>query len=120
DLARTAGAALERLRQVMKETDRPTAILACGFYLALDVMALVREMGFSIPADVSLIGFDDPRSASLLDPPMTTVRRPLKEMGSRAYECILQLVTGERLTRTVELLPTELIIRDSTAPIDCR
>jgi DNA-binding LacI/PurR family transcriptional regulator len=117
DLARTAGAALERLRQVMKEKDRPTAILACGFYLGLDVMALVREMGFSIPAEVSLIAFDDPRSASLLDPPLTTVRQPLKEMGSRAYECIIQLVTGERLTRNVELLPTKLVIRDSTAPV---
>lgn len=116
DVARTAGAALERLREVLKQPDHPTAILACGFYLALDVMALVREMGFSIPSDISLIGFDDPRSASLLDPPLTTVRQPLKEMGRRAYECITQLVTGERLARQVEMLPTELVIRESTAP----
>lgn len=117
DLARTAGAVLERLRQVLKDKDRPTAILACGFYLALDVMALVREVGLSIPADMSLIGFDDPRSASLLDPPLTTVRQPLKEMGRRAYECITQLVTGERIARQVAMLPTELVIRQSTAPV---
>lgn len=116
DMARTAGAVIERLRKVMKDDDRPTAILACGFYLALDVMALVREMGFSIPADISLIGFDDPRSAGLLDPPLTTVRQPLKEMGRKAYECITQLVAGDRLARQVEMLPTELMIRESTAP----
>ncbi len=118
DLARTAGSVLDRLRQVLKDKDRPTAILACGFYLALDVMSLVREMGFSIPSDISLIGFDDPRSASLLDPPLTTVRQPLKEMGRRAYECIIQLVTGERLARQVEMLPTEFLIRQSTAPVN--
>lgn len=117
DVARTAGAVLDRLHQVMKHGDRPTAILVCGFYLALDVMALVREMGLSIPSDISLIGFDDPRSASLLDPPMTTVQQPLKEMGRRAYQCVTQLVNGERLNRSVELLPTKLIVRQSTAPV---
>jgi DNA-binding LacI/PurR family transcriptional regulator len=117
DLARSAGAVLERLQQAMKEPQPPTAVIACGYYLALDVMALFRDIGLGIPSDVSLVGFDDPKSASLLDPPLTTVRQPLKEMGRRAYECIAQLISGERMNRLVEMLPTQLIVRQSTAAI---
>ena len=118
DAARSAGAVLQQLREVLKDHRRPTAVVACGFYLALDVMALVREMGLGIPADVSLVGFDDPRSASLLDPPLTTVRQPLKEMGRRAYERIARIVSGERTNRLVEMLPTELVVRQSTARLN--
>ncbi|MBI4579723.1 MAG: GntR family transcriptional regulator [Planctomycetes bacterium] len=118
DAARSAGAVLQRLRQILKEPNRPTAVVACGFYLALDVMALLREMGLGIPSDVSLVGFDDPKSASLLDPPLTTVRQPLKEMGKRAYTCTTRLINGEKMSRLVEMLPTELIVRQSTAAVN--
>ncbi len=117
DVAKSAGAVLRRLADVLRQPQRPTAVVSCGYYLALDVMALVRELNLSIPGDVSLIAFDDPKSSSLLDPPLTTVRQPLKEMGKLAYERVVQLVRGEKPTRLVELLPTTLIVRQSTAPV---
>jgi DNA-binding LacI/PurR family transcriptional regulator/DNA-binding transcriptional regulator YhcF (GntR family) len=116
--ARSAGTALAQLGRVLRSAERPTAILACGYYLALDVMMLLRRMWLRIPDDVSLVGFDDPKSACLLNPALTTVAQPLEDMGALAYERIVQLIKGKRWEPRVELLPTSLIIRDSTGPID--
>lgn len=117
ELAKSAEAVFDRLSQMMQTSERPTAIVSCGYYLALDIMGLLRDLNLGIPQDVSLVAFDDPKSASLLNPSLTTVRQPLKEMGKFAYERIVQLMSGERPGHRVELLPTSLIVRDSTAPI---
>lgn len=111
------GSMMAQLAQLMRRTDRPTAILACGYYLALDVMILLRRMSLRVGQDVSLIGFDDPKSASLLDPPLTAVQQPLDEMGARAYQRILQMINGEPSPLRIELLPTSLVIRESTGPV---
>ena len=104
-----------RIQARMADADRPTAIFAGGFYLALAVIQIVRGGGWSIPRDVSIVGFDDPASAPLLDPPLTTVRQPLQEMASRAFRSIRQAVTGKIRTMRSCRLPTELVIRASTA-----
>ena len=74
-------------------------------------------MSLRIGHDVSLIGFDDPKSASLLDPPLTAVQQPLDEMGARAYQRILQMINGEPAASRLELLPASLIVRESTGPV---
>jgi DNA-binding LacI/PurR family transcriptional regulator len=117
DASKTAGPLMAQLMKLMRSPERPTAILACGYYLALDVMILLRRMSMRIGRDVSLIGFDDPKSASLLDPPLTAVQQPLDEMGARAYRRILQMINGESPSPRIELLPTSLIVRDSTGPV---
>lgn len=96
--------------------DRPTAIVAGGFYLALAAIQVVRAAGLSIPQDVSVVGFDDPASAPLLDPPLTTIRQPLTEMSSRAYTLIRDALTSGDHRMPSSQLPTELVIRGSTAP----
>jgi LacI family transcriptional regulator len=100
----------------MRGRHRPTAVIACGYYLALEVMTLLQQMDLCIPKDVSLVGFDDPKSASLLNPPLTTVRQPLEEMGARAYQHVIRLVDGQEPTPRIALLPTTLIVRESTGP----
>ncbi|GMV97866.1 MAG: GntR family transcriptional regulator [Phycisphaerae bacterium] len=116
EMAATVGPVLDRLGEAMRSRRRPTAVIACGYYLALEVMTLLQQMDLRIPKDVSLVGFDDPKSASLLNPPLTTVRQPLEEMGERAYRHIVALVNGEVVTPRVELLPTTLTVRGSTGP----
>lgn len=114
---KSAGPTLAALAKVMRGEDRPTAIFSGGYYLALDVMVLLRRMNLEIPRDVSLVGFDDPRSASLLSPALTTIQQPLEDMGVRAYERIVQLIKGENPSPRVELLPTTLVERDSAGPV---
>ncbi len=116
--ARTAGSVMGRLVEVMRQplADRPTAVLACGYYLALDVMSAMRELGIHIPRDLSLIGFDDTRSAALLHPPLSTVRQPLEEMGRRAYTRLMDLLAGRRPLPRIDMVPTSLVLRESAGP----
>jgi DNA-binding LacI/PurR family transcriptional regulator len=105
-----------RMESRLSEPDRPTAIVAGGFYLAMAAMQVIRRAGLSMPADVSVVGFDDPASAPLLDPPLTTVRQPLQQMAAEAYRMVREaIVTGSHEPRLVQL-SAEMVIRDSTAP----
>jgi len=116
--ARTAGSVMGRLVEVMRQPAavRPTAVLACGYYLALDVMSAMREVGVQIPRDLSLIGFDDTKSAALLHPPLSTVRQPLEEMGRRALIRLADLLAGRRPLPRIDMVPTSLVLRESAGP----
>jgi DNA-binding LacI/PurR family transcriptional regulator len=105
-----------RMERRLSDPDRPTAIVAGGFYLAMAAMQVVRRAGLSMPEEVSVVGFDDPASAPLLDPPLTTVRQPLQEMAAEAYRMVRDaIVTGSRPPRVVRL-SAEMVVRGSTAP----
>ena len=97
-----------------------TAVFAGGYYLALEVMNAVRSANLSVPSDVAVAGFDDPLSAQLMYPPLTTVRPPLYQMGKRAGEWLLDLVRGNvplphGTQELREILPAEIMVRGSTA-----
>lgn len=104
----------DRLRQRLRAPDRPTAFFCGGYYLALDVMRIAREEGLQIPGDLSVVGFDDPVSAALLSPPLTTVRQPLDEMGRLATLMLLQWLRNTEPPRQSVVLPTQLMVRSST------
>lgn len=99
---------------------RPTAILACSDYIAIGVMQAVRSRGLVIPDDLSLVGFDDMAFAELVDPPLTTVRQPLAEMGRLAVQYLLALIDGGAVPPAETRLPVDLIIRDSVAPASAK
>ncbi len=68
-----------------------------------------------MPEDVSVVGFDDIRSAAFYNPSLTTIRQPLNQMGIVAARILLQRIRGqETVPDTVHILP-ELVIRESTA-----
>ncbi len=102
------------LHRRFREPARPTAIIAGGFYLALAAIQIIRQAGLSIPRDVSIIGFDDPPSAPLLDPPLTAVRQPLTAMAAEAYRRIRDAILGQTPGEPLVHLATELVIRGST------
>lgn len=114
DLDRAAGhaAAVDLLRR----PDRPTAIFTCNDLQALGVYQAARAQGLHIPADLSVVGFDDLPVAALIDPPLTTVHQPLTEMAAAATELALALGRGEQTSQLGLELATTLIVRDSTAP----
>ena len=96
---------------------RPTAIFSAGYYFALDVYLAAATVGLRIPEDLSVIGVDDPPSASHLAPPMTTLRQPLVQLGHAAVTTLHELIrhgSGEVINRT---LWAELVIRRSTASV---
>lgn len=105
-----------QIERRLAERDRPTAVVAGGFYLAMATMQIIRQAGLSIPGDVSIVGFDDPTSAPLLDPPLTTIRQPLDEMAVRAYEMICQAIEQHSSVTSACSLEPELVVRASTGP----
>jgi LacI family transcriptional regulator len=91
-----------------------------GAFVASDVVAFgaiaaIREAGLNVPRDVSVVGFDDIALAAFFDPPLTTVRLPAFDLGLAAGTALLDRVAGRSLPDRT-LLPTELIVRSSTAP----
>lgn len=88
------------------------AVFAGDDEAAIGVLAALSKAGRRVPADVSVVGFDDQRLSAYLTPPLTTVRAPTREVGYRAVQQLLELIrTGQ--AEPVTLLPTELVIRRS-------
>lgn len=96
----------------------PTAIFTCSDRQAMGVYEAARRLGFSIPQDLSVVGFDDIQTAAYMGPSLTTVRQPLREMASCAAEMLLKSRQGGNQTHNSVILPTSLIIRNSTQSID--
>lgn len=94
----------------------PTAIFASNDVMAMGVMDAVRDRGLRVPADISIVGFDDIPQASLVRPALTTINQPLEKMGRVATQMLLDLLRlPDKEAGRIEL-PTELIIRDSCQP----
>ncbi len=96
--------------------DPPTAIFAGSDLQALGVLRAARERGLHVPADLSVVGYDDLPVAAWIGPPLTTVRQPLQEMAATAARMVLDLARGEEPRNLRIDLATELVIRESTAP----
>lgn len=110
DFSKAAGVAT--VPELLDRVPGVTAIVAFNDQMAVGVLAALRERGVSVPEEISVTGFNDTPIASDLTPALSTVRVPLVEMGMRATQLAL-LPSGDR--SRVERLPTELILRASTA-----
>ena len=100
-------------RELLSGTEPPTAIFAASDYLAMGVLEALQDMGLSSPRDVSLVGFDDVPFASLLSPPLTTIRQPVRLVGERGVDLLMAMIRGESPRTDPVRLPVELILRAS-------
>jgi LacI family transcriptional regulator len=94
---------------------RPTAIFAANDSMAIGALSALRESGVRVPDDIAVAGFDDIPLARYMDPPLSSVRVPIADLGSRAVEILLTAIgdNGARAHRR-ERVSTELVIRRST------
>jgi DNA-binding LacI/PurR family transcriptional regulator len=102
-------------KRLLRQASRPDALFFASDVMAFGGMDAAREIGLSIPGDVSIIGYDDVPMAALPSYGLTTIRQPVREMAQTAME-ILGL-TGERSARsepTTRRIPGTLITRSST------
>jgi len=104
----------QAMSQLLELPNPPTAVFCYNDMSALGALRQIRARGLRIPQDVSVVGFDDLFFDVYLDPPLTTVRQPMRQMGHMAMETLLQILGGEQHTHNVKV-PGELIIRGSTA-----
>jgi DNA-binding LacI/PurR family transcriptional regulator len=94
-----------------------TALFAFNDISAIGAVRALRDAGYCIPEDISVVGFDDILAAAYLTPRLTTVRQPLRQMGELAAQHLLASISNGhgRSTREISVEP-ELVIRESTAP----
>ena len=95
-----------------------TALLVQNDRAAIGAMQALQQNGYRVPEDVSVIGFDGTDECELATPHLTSVEVPLRQMGVQAAELLLAMIRQESLECTTNVWPTELRVRDSTAPID--
>lgn len=94
--------------------DRPTAIFAASDTQAVGVLEAAQEAGMRVPQDLSVIGYDDIEIADILG--LTTMGQLLFESGQRGVELLLQSLEDPETEPVRQVLPTQLVVRDTSAP----
>jgi len=104
----------EGLRAVLAGSEAPTAVICGNDVLAIGAIAECHARGLKVPEDVSITGFDDMELAGMMKPALTTMRFPTAELGAYAANHLLMRLEGKVVDLRCKL-PTELVVRDSTA-----
>jgi len=101
--------------ELLSAPDRPSVIFACNDDMAAGAVAAIQAQGLKVPADVSVVGFDDSSIASGIWPTLTTVRQPISQMASRAVELLAERVGSDDPSSEVvnATLGIELVHRQS-------
>ena len=99
------------------EKQKPTAVFCCNDGAAYRTVEVCRELGLRVPEDLSVIGFDDIAKSDTFDPPLTTIRQPIADIGANAVEMLCALIDNRARQVEHRLMPVELIQRRSTTPI---
>lgn len=94
----------------------PTAIFCFNDEMAIGVLHTAKQHGLRVPDDLSVVGFDDIRFAQFSDPPLTTVRQPMRELGEATVRLLLDILRGNVKDAVSVTLPHALIVRASTGP----
>jgi LacI family transcriptional regulator len=92
---------------------RPDAVFVASDTMAVGALRALRDAGLRVPEDVALMSFDGLPASENSNPPLTTIRQPVVETGARAVQVLNDLVSGATSTPVVEILPVELVVRDS-------
>jgi LacI family transcriptional regulator len=103
------------MQALLKLTPRPTAVVCASDVLAMGAVFECHAQAIGVPSELSITGFDDMEAASILVPPLTTVRVPTRELGYAAAHQLLARINGESGALVTELA-VDLIVRGTTAP----
>ena len=105
------------LARAWEDGQRPTAILAMSDAMAIGAINAARRLGLGVPADLSVVGFDDIELSRHVEPPLTTVHQPVRRKGEEACRLLLSAIARDESPRPDHLtLETRLIVRGSSGP----
>lgn len=106
------------IRALIDRDNLPTAIFACDYLMAEALYKVLHRFDLNIPSDISVIAFDDPPPGRLMTPPLTTVRQPIETIAARAVGRLVEALADRAHPSEIVgplVLPTELIVRESTS-----
>jgi len=92
----------------------PDAVVCCNDLVALGAYDALREQGMRVPEDMSITGHNDMPLVDMVNPPLTTIRLPHRELGWRAAEMLFDEIEGKSLSASTVVLRPELVVREST------
>ena len=110
------GQARSAAEKLIKSTDPASAVFVASDAMALEVMAVARELGKDIPNDLSIVGFDDNPSGLYGPVGLTTVRQPLIRMAEESVKELNRLILSKKNAPKKIMLRAELVIRESCKP----
>ncbi|MDR6534397.1 LacI family DNA-binding transcriptional regulator [Variovorax soli] len=105
------------MAQLLAQNERPEAVVCCNDLVALGAYDLLRAQGLRVPQDISITGHNDMPLVDMVDPPLTTIRLPHRELGWRAAEMLFDEIEGKSLSASTVVLRPELVVRESTRRI---
>lgn len=105
------------MRRLLALEDRPTAVFAAGDQMAIGAIEAIHEAGLKVPEDISVIGYDDIEMVKYITPKLTTIRQDTDAIGQKAADVLIEQIEQKKRTAVTEVIPVELIVRDSCAPL---
>lgn len=105
------------VKELLKKKSMPTAFATLADYLAIGLIKALKEMGYRIPDDISVLGFNNEIVSQFSEPPLTSVKQPKKLMGKTTMDLLLDMVEGKEIEEKNIVLPTEIIKRGSVGPV---
>jgi len=119
---RTGGLELgyQHVWDLLQLKEHPTAIFSVNDINAIHGYNAVKDFGYQIPGDISIIGFDDIELSKIISPALTTVRVYKEELGSIAVRMLLKIIRKEIIEPVTTMVPIKLIERESVADICCQ
>lgn len=103
-------------KEILQAKDRPTAIFCMCDEIAFGSMSTLKDNGFQVPEDISIIGVDGIRFAEYFSPSLTTIAQPEADIGRLCVEAFLDVVNQRPVEEKSIVLPHQLIVRNSTGP----
>jgi LacI family transcriptional regulator len=105
--------ARDAARELLQLDERPTAIFAANDASAIETITVARSLGFDVPADLSVVGFDNVPESALCEPPLTTIDQSIQRLGEEAVRMLLGLIEDPSSRPAQVVLPTSLVERGS-------
>ena len=108
----------QAIDRLLSLEDPPTAVFAYNDIMAIGALRRLKEKGYRVPEDFSVVGFDDIPESSFTCPALTTIRQPKLEMGRKAADFLLDLIDGKQLGNAVQsMFEVVLVVRETTGPV---
>lgn len=109
--------ALDKVETYLEGPNHPTAIAFYNDDLAIQAIDLIRSLGYQVPGDISIVGFDDFQLSEYINPSLTTTQHPKNKMGFDAAEMLFKLINGEKNVDDIIYEP-QMVIRNSVKKIN--
>lgn len=107
----------QQMLKLLALEEPPTAVFVFNDEMAMGAIKAAKDSGMIVPNDLAIIGFDNIKMSSVIEPKLTTIDQPKYEIGKKAMELLIKQISGETTYKKQIVLKDKLIVRESTQPM---